>query len=296
MRQDFLGAIGPDPIDPGRSHAVPDLRPIVVAEDPGLDLDAGTVERAAGRRSQVGGVDLDRVRADVLDPRRHPEGRPPLRHQAHGLAGDAADRAEHVGTRTDDHLASHLRREHLAGEQGGINVFAIEAQVDPSPGEPQPFLQGQDPFAGEPTAELGTRVGGADFREGAVAHAPGRVGPAVEFVVAIEDVMAVARPADGDLGPLHRVRDRRLDGTGRFLGSQPRPDPVRHDLDGPGGLHRLEERESAGRWGRRLREEDDKTGEGDHGVPEPPGGALVRRRFPRPRRPRRGRRPRSRGG
>ena len=64
--------------------------------------------------------------ADVLDPWRHPEGRPPLRHQADGLAGDAADRAEHVGTRVDDHLASHLRREHLAGEQGGIDILAIE--------------------------------------------------------------------------------------------------------------------------------------------------------------------------
>ncbi len=279
VRQDFLGAIGPDPIDSGRSRAVPDFRPIVGAEDPGLYLDAGMVERAAGRRGQVGGVDLDRVRADVLDPCRHPEGRPPLRHQAHGFAGEAADRAEHVGTRTDDHLASHLRCEHLAGEQGGINVFAIEAQVDPSAGEPQPFLQFQDPLAGEPAAELGTRVGGADFREGTVAHAAGRVGPAVKFVVAIEDVMSVAREADGDVGPLHRVRDRRLDGTGRFLGSQPRPAPVRHNLDGPSGLYRLEERESAGRWGRRLREEDEEAGEGKHGVPEPLGGALVRPDF-----------------
>ena len=278
-RQDFLGAVGPDPIDPGRGHAVPDLRPVVVAEGPGLDLDAGTVERAAGLRGHVGGVDLDRVRADVLDPCRQPEGRPPLRHQAHRLAGDAADRAELVGARTDDHLAAHLRREHLAGEQGGIDIFAIEAQIDPSPGEPQPFLQRQDPFAGEPTAELGTRVGGADFRERAVAHAPGRVGTCRQVRRREEDVVAVARPADGDLGPLHRVRDRRLDGTGRFLGSQPRPDPVRHDLDGPGGLHRLEERESAGRWGRRLREEDEEAGEGDHGVPEPLGGALVRPDF-----------------
>ena len=210
--------IGPDPIDPGRSRAVPDLRPIVVPLDPGLDLDAGTVERPAGRRGQVGGVDLDRVRADVLDPCRDPQGRSPLRQDAHSLAGGAADRAEHVGTRTDDDLAPHLCPEHLAGEQSRIDIFAIEAKVDPSPGEPQPFLEGQDPFAGEPTTEPGTRVGGADFREGAVSHPPGRVSPAVELVIGIEDVMPVAGSADGDLGPLDRVCDRHLDGTGRFLG------------------------------------------------------------------------------
>jgi hypothetical protein len=48
--QDFLGAIGPDPIDPGRRHAVPDLRPIIVAQGTGLDLDAEPMERAADCR------------------------------------------------------------------------------------------------------------------------------------------------------------------------------------------------------------------------------------------------------
>ncbi len=257
--------------DPGRGHAVPDLGPIVLAERLGLDLDAEAVELAAGRGGHVGGVDLDGVHAGFLDPGRHPEGRPPLRHQADVFAGDAADRAEHLGTRVDDDLASHPRREHLSREQGRVDILAIEVEIDPTSGELQPFLQGQDPFAGEPRGELRTGVGGADFRQGAVADASGRVGLAAELVVVEEDVMAVAGQADVNLGPLHRVRDRRLQGAGRVLGGQPRRTPMRHDLERPGGLHGLEERECPDRRDLGLRDEEQQTGEGDHGVPEAPG-------------------------
>ena len=96
-RQDVLGAVGLEPIDARRDHAVPHFGPIVAAEHLRLDLDPPPMEGAAGLGRDVRRVDLDGRRPHLFDPAVDAEPRTPLRHHGQVLGRRRPDRRSTSG-------------------------------------------------------------------------------------------------------------------------------------------------------------------------------------------------------
>ncbi len=220
-RQDVLGAVGLEPIDARRDHAVPHFGPIVAAEHLRLDLDPPPMEGAAGLGRDVRRVDLDGRRPHLFDPAVDAEPRTPLRHHGQVLGRRRPDRAEHLGPVVEDDLARHPGRDDLARQRGRIDVLEIQIEIHPPACQLQPFRKREDPTAGEAPGELPAGVERAKFGQRAVAQLAGAIGLGVERLVVEQDVMAVLGEPDVDLDPLDAVGDRLFEGRRGVLGARP---------------------------------------------------------------------------
>ncbi len=143
-RQDLLRAVGLEPGDPRGDHAVPDFGPVVLAERLRLNLDPAAVELAASAGRDVVGVDRDGCRPDLLDPAVGARLRMPRHHHGQLLGRRRADRLEDFGLAGKNDLASHLRRDDVTSQSGGVHILEVEAQVDPAARERQALRERQD--------------------------------------------------------------------------------------------------------------------------------------------------------
>ena len=135
VRDDFFGQIGLQIVGPVGQHFVPKLGIIPGALHLGLHFHGPGMKVSAYLGRGLVGVDLHGCGSQFVEPAAKTVARMPWGHHGDCAGRQLADALQRVELVEHDDLALHARRANLVHEQLGIDLLAIENQIDPTLGQ-----------------------------------------------------------------------------------------------------------------------------------------------------------------
>ena len=131
----------------------------------------------------------------------------------------------------------------VLNEQGGINVLAVQVQVQPASRQRETRLEGKDSLVDEPGRKPGSPIKLVDFGQTPLANGPRAVRFPIDATIMKNDVPSVFAEPHVHFSPLEFVLDAVFQRRSGILGGLMKRSAVRHDLKRARRDDRLEELE-----------------------------------------------------